>query len=62
MVDYKEKFEKWQRYAKERFDDFDKQIGLREKLEKGAETIKETAQKGAETLKEGAQMIKAEAE
>ncbi len=62
MVDYKEKFEKWQREAKERFDDFDKQIGLKEKIEKGAEVLKETAQKGAETLKEGAQKIKAEAE
>ena len=51
MVDYKEKFEKWQREAKERFDDFDKQIGLREKLEKGAETLKETAQKGAQKIK-----------
>jgi ElaB/YqjD/DUF883 family membrane-anchored ribosome-binding protein len=62
MVDYKEKFEKWQRDAKERFDDFDKQIGLKEKIEKGAEVLKETAQKGAETLKEGAQKIKTEAE
>jgi ElaB/YqjD/DUF883 family membrane-anchored ribosome-binding protein len=62
MVDYKEKFEKWQREAKERFDDFDKQIGLKDKIEKGAEVLKETAQKGAETLKEGAQKIKTEAE
>jgi ElaB/YqjD/DUF883 family membrane-anchored ribosome-binding protein len=51
MVDYKEKFEKWQREAKERFDDFDKQVGLRDKLEKGAETLKETAQKGAQKIK-----------
>ena len=62
MVDYKEKFEKWQREAKERFDDFDKQIGLKDKIEKGAEVIKETAQKGAETLKEGVEKIKTEAE
>lgn len=62
MVDYKEKFEKWQREAKERFEDFDKQIGLKDKIEKGAEVLKETAQKGAETLKEGAQKIKTEAE
>lgn len=62
MADYKEKFEKWQKEAKERFDDFDKQIGLKEKFEKGAEALKETAQKGAETLKEGAQKIKTEAE
>jgi ElaB/YqjD/DUF883 family membrane-anchored ribosome-binding protein len=62
MADYKEKFEKWQREAKERFDDFDKQIGLKDKIEKGAEVLKESAQKGAETLKEGAQKIKTEAE
>lgn len=62
MADYKEKFEKWQKEAKERFDDFDKQIGLKEKIEKGAEVLKDTAQKSAETLKEGAQKIKSEAE
>jgi len=58
MADYKEKFEKWQREAKERFDDFDKQIGLKEKLGESAKTLKETA----ETFKEGAKKIKAEAE
>ncbi len=58
MADYKEKFEKWQREAKERFDDFDKQIGLKEKLGEGAKTLKETA----ETFKESAKKIKSEAE
>ena len=58
MADYKEKFEKWQREAKERFDDFDKQIGLKEKLGESAKTLKETA----ETFKESAKKIKAEAE
>ncbi len=62
MADYKEKFEKWQREAKERFEDFDKQINLKEKIEEGAKRVKETAQKGAETFKENAQKIKAEAE
>ncbi len=62
MADYKEKFEKWQREAKDRFDDFDKQLGLKEKIGEGAKIVKETAQKGAETLKEGAQKIKTEAE
>ena len=62
MNDYKERFEKWQREAKERFEDFDKQIGLKEKLEKGAEVLKDTAQKSAEVLKEGAEKIKTEAE
>ena len=62
MADYKEKFEKWQREAKERFEDFDKQINLKEKFEEGAKAVKETAHKGAETLKEGAKKIKTEAE
>jgi len=58
MADYKERFEKWQRDAKERFDDFDKQIGLKDKLAEGAKVAKETA----ETFKEGAKKIKTEAE
>ena len=62
MADYKEKFEKWQQDAKERFDDFDKQIGLKEKFEEGKQVAKETAKRSAETLKEGAQKIRAEAE
>lgn len=62
MADYKERFEKWQREAKERFEDIDKQIGLKEKIAEGAKVAKETAQKGAETLKEGAKKIKTEAE
>lgn len=62
MADYKEKFEKWQREAKERFDDFDKQINLKEKFEESAKKVVETAQKGAETFKENAQKIKIEAE
>jgi ElaB/YqjD/DUF883 family membrane-anchored ribosome-binding protein len=62
MADYKERFDKWQREAKDRFDDFDKQIGLKEKIEEGAKVAKEAAKKGAETLKESAQKIKTEAE
>jgi len=62
MADYKEQFDKWQQEAKERFDDFDKQLGLKEKFEEGRQAAKEAAQKGAETLREGAQKIKAEAE
>ena len=62
MADYKEKFEKWQQDAKERFDDFDKQLGLKEKFEEGKQVAKETAKRSAETLKDGAQKIRAEAE
>jgi ElaB/YqjD/DUF883 family membrane-anchored ribosome-binding protein len=62
MSDYKERFEEWQRAAKEKLEEIDKQFGIKEKLEEGAKTVKETAQKGAETLKEGVEKIKAEAE
>ncbi len=62
MADYKERFEKWQREAKDRFEDFDRQLGLKEKLEEGAKVAKETAKKGAETFRESAQKIKTEAE
>ena len=58
MADYKERFEKWQREAKERFDDIDKQIGLKDKLAEGAKVAFETA----ETFKEGARKIRTEAE
>lgn len=62
MADYKERFEKWQREAKERFEEIDKQLGIKEKIESGAKAAKETAKKSAETLKESANKIKAEAE
>ncbi len=62
MADYKGRFEKWQREAKERFEDFDKQIGLKDKIEEGAKVAADAAKKGAETIKEGAQKIKTEAE
>lgn len=62
MADYKEKFEEWQRSAKEKFEEIDKQLGLKEKLGESAKVVKETAQKSAETLKEGVSKIKTEAE
>lgn len=62
MADYKERFEKWQRDAKEKFGEIDKQLGIKEKIEESAKAVKETAQKGAETLIDGAQKIKTEAE
>ncbi len=62
MSDYKKRFENWQREAKERFEDFDKQIGLKEKLSEGAKIARDTAEKGAATLREGAEKIKKEAE
>lgn len=62
MTDYKERFEKWQKDAREKLGEIDKQLGITDKLEEGAKVVKETAQKGAETLKEGVDRIKAEAE
>ena len=51
MADYKERFEKWQRDAKEKFDELDKQLGLKDKIEEGAKVVIDTAQKGAQKIK-----------
>ena len=51
MSDYKSRFEKWQKDAKEKFDEIDKQIGLKDKLGEGARVVGETAQKGAQRIK-----------
>jgi len=51
MTDYKERFEKWQRETKEKFEEIDKQLGLKEKIGESARTVAETAQKGAEKLR-----------
>lgn len=62
MTDYKERFDKWQKQAKDRFEEIDEQLGLSDTLEEGVKVARETASKGAETLKEGVGKIKAEAE
>jgi hypothetical protein len=36
MSDYKDRFDKWQREAKEKFEEIDKQLGLKEKIGEGA--------------------------
>ncbi len=51
MSDYKERFDKWQKDAKEKFEEIDKQLGLKDKIEEGARVVVETAQKGAEKIK-----------
>lgn len=61
MADYKERFEKWQREAKERFEDFDKELGLKEKFGESAKIAADAAKKSAETFVEGAQKIREEA-
>ena len=50
MSDYKERFEKWQRDAKDKFNEIDKQLGLKEKIEEGARAVVETAQKGLQEI------------
>ena len=55
MSDYKDKFDKWQRDAKEKFGEIDKQLGIKDKLEEGARVVVETAQKGAEKIKSEAE-------
>src|SRR5215467_2203110 len=51
MSDYKSRFEKWQKDAKEKFDEIDKQLGLKEKIGESARVVSETAQKGANRIK-----------
>ncbi len=51
MTDYKDRFDKWQKDAKEKFSEIDKQLGLKDKIEEGARVVAETAQKGAERIK-----------
>lgn len=51
MSDYKEKFERWQKKATERFEEIDAQLGLKDKIEGGARVVVETAKTGADRLK-----------
>ena len=51
MNDYKSRFEKWQKDAKEKFDEVDKQLGIKEKIAEGARTVGEKAQKSANKIK-----------
>jgi len=51
MSEYKEKFDRWQKKATEKFDEIDSQLGLKEKIEGGAKAVYDTAQKGAGYVK-----------
>ena len=51
MADYKERFEKWQRDAKEKFEEIDRQLGIKEKIEEGAKAVVETAQKSGRSFR-----------
>ena len=51
MSDYKEKFERWQKKATEKFEEIDAQLGLKEKIEGGAKVVVDAAKTGAEYIK-----------
>lgn len=62
MSDYRKRFEKWQKEAKEKFEEIDEQLGLSDKVEGSVKVARETAKKGAEAIKENAEKLKKEAE
>lgn len=51
MSDYKERFGKWQKDAKDKFEEIDKQLGLKDKINEGARVVADAAQKGAGRIK-----------
>jgi hypothetical protein len=51
MNDYKSRFEKWQKDAKDKFEEVDRQLGIKDKISEGARVVGETAQKGAKKIK-----------
>ena len=51
MADYKKRFDKWQKDAKEKFDEIDKQLGLKDKIGESARAVADTAKAGAEKIK-----------
>jgi ElaB/YqjD/DUF883 family membrane-anchored ribosome-binding protein len=51
MADYKDRFEKWQKDAKEKFDEVDKQLGIKDKIEEGARVVAERAKASADKIK-----------
>ena len=55
MSDYKDKFDRWQKKASEKFEEIDAQLGLKEKIEGGARVVVETAKTGAERIKSEAE-------
>lgn len=55
MADYKERFDKWQKEAKEKFEEIDKQLNIKETIEEGVKAVSETAKKGAEKIKKEAE-------
>jgi hypothetical protein len=55
MSDYKSRFDKWQKDAKEKFGEVDRQLGLKDKITEGARAVGEHAQKRAQRIKDEAE-------
>lgn len=51
MADYKERFERWQKKATEKFEEIDAQLGLKDKIEGGARVVVDAAKTGADYIK-----------
>ncbi|CAN5501935.1 hypothetical protein BH10ACI3_BH10ACI3_24290 [soil metagenome] len=51
MNDYKERFERWQKRAADKFEEIDAQLGLKEKIEGGAKVMADAARTGADYIK-----------
>ena len=49
MTDYKEKFDRWQKKATEKFEEIDAQLGLKDKIEGGAKAVYDAAKTGPST-------------
>ncbi len=73
MADFKDTFSEWQRQAKEKFEEIDKQFGIKEKIGEGVKVATDMAQegvkvasdvagKGVDAVKDGVDKIKNEAE
>ncbi len=61
MSEYKKRFDQWQKEARDRIEDLDDQLGIKEKIGTGVKVAKKTASKGSETIKDGVGKIKEEA-
>ena len=62
MGDIKERFEKFQRNAKEKFQKIDDRLDLSGKVGEGVRAAAETTRKSVETIKDGVEKLKDEAE
>jgi len=62
MSDYKEKFDEFQRAARQRVRDLDEKLAISDLMEEGARVAGNAAKRGAETVINGAERLRVEAE